>query len=239
MSMTLGIQLSLSGNSGAFNPLSLSPVAWYDPSDLFTLFSDSAATTAAVVNGPVGCMKDKSGLNRHMLQATAGARPILRQAGALYYLEFDGVDDLMDAAGIVATQPNVIYCANASTGFTAPVNISDGITTRQALVETSTGTLGMFAGLSVTTNTMITNNSVVFGATFNGVSSFGRANGVNSGSFDTSTNNLSGVRLGAFISGTAQWAGKLYGFLVTDDILTTRQTTDLDTYLGAKAGIIL
>jgi hypothetical protein len=36
----------------------------------------------------------------HATQATAAARPILRQDGALYYLEFDGVDDSLATASI-------------------------------------------------------------------------------------------------------------------------------------------
>jgi len=43
-----------------FNPLSLSPVVWYDPSDLSTLFQDSAGTIAGAVGMPVGLMLDKS-----------------------------------------------------------------------------------------------------------------------------------------------------------------------------------
>lgn len=52
--------------------------AWYDPSDLTTLFQDSAGTTpVTAVEQPVGLMKDKSGRNNHAFQATAGNRPTL------------------------------------------------------------------------------------------------------------------------------------------------------------------
>lgn len=40
---------------------SLNPILWYDPSDLSTLFQDSAGTTpVTAVNGPVGLILDKS-----------------------------------------------------------------------------------------------------------------------------------------------------------------------------------
>lgn len=64
---------------GAFSPLSLFTGGvnggWYDPSDLTTLWQDSARTTPVTASGqPVGCMDDKSGNGRHLLQATAAAR---------------------------------------------------------------------------------------------------------------------------------------------------------------------
>ena len=53
------------------------PGTWYDPSDLTTLFTDSAGTTP--VTGPnqtVGKMLDKSGRGNHATQATSTQRPI-------------------------------------------------------------------------------------------------------------------------------------------------------------------
>ncbi len=66
----------------AFSPLSLfsggAPGAWYDPSDLTTLFQDSAGTTpVTAVEQPVGRMLDKSGNGNHAFQATSASRPVL------------------------------------------------------------------------------------------------------------------------------------------------------------------
>ena len=65
-----------------FSPLSLfsggAPGAWYDPSDLTTLFQDSAGTTpVTAVEQPVGRMLDKSGYGNHAFQATSASRPVL------------------------------------------------------------------------------------------------------------------------------------------------------------------
>ncbi len=87
-----------------FSPLSLLPTAWYDPSDLSSMWQDSAGTIPAVVDSPVGKMNDKSGNGYHLLQATASKRPILRSAGGLYWLEFDGVDDFLGMAAGVFTR---------------------------------------------------------------------------------------------------------------------------------------
>jgi len=51
---------------------------WYDPSDLSTLFQDSAGTTpVTAVEQPVGLVLDKSGRGNHASQSTAAKRPVL------------------------------------------------------------------------------------------------------------------------------------------------------------------
>lgn len=69
---------------------------YWDIQDLTTIFSDSTGTTPAIVDGPVGYIADLSGLGNHLIQATSGLKPTLRQdANGKYYLEFDGVDDTL------------------------------------------------------------------------------------------------------------------------------------------------
>ena len=54
------------------------PGAWYDPSDLSTLFQDSAGTVpVTAVEQPVGRILDKSGRGNHATQATTTKRPVL------------------------------------------------------------------------------------------------------------------------------------------------------------------
>jgi len=54
------------------------PGAWYDPSDLSTLFQDSAGTTpVTAVEQPVGRILDKSGRGNHATQSTTTKRPVL------------------------------------------------------------------------------------------------------------------------------------------------------------------
>lgn len=76
--------------------------AWYDPSDLSTLYQDSAGTTPVTALGqPVGLMLDKSGRGNHASQPTATARPTLQaDASGRKYLQFDGVDDFLVTAAI-------------------------------------------------------------------------------------------------------------------------------------------
>ena len=91
--------------SGGFSPASLFAGgiagAWYDPSDLSTLFQDSAGTTPVTASGqPVGKMLDKSGNGNHATQATSAKRPTYTAGGGLHWLAFDGTDDAMATAAI-------------------------------------------------------------------------------------------------------------------------------------------
>jgi hypothetical protein len=72
--------------------------AWWDPSDLSTLFSDVDGTVPAVVDGNVVYMADKTGNGRYFV--TDGAGPILRLSGGVYYLEFGGSVDMFTDAGV-------------------------------------------------------------------------------------------------------------------------------------------
>jgi hypothetical protein len=77
--MLLGMRSTL---LSSFSPASLFAAGeqgvWYDPSDLTTLFQDSAGTTpVTAVEQPVGRMLDLSGRGNHATQSTSAARPVL------------------------------------------------------------------------------------------------------------------------------------------------------------------
>lgn len=74
--------------------------AWYDPSDISTLWKDTAGTDPVTTLGDaVARIDDKSGNGKHLLQSTSGSRPLWQQDGSgFYYLDFDGTDDFMTAS---------------------------------------------------------------------------------------------------------------------------------------------
>lgn len=81
--------------------------AWFDPSDLATLFQDIAGTLPVASDGdPVALMLDKSGNDNHATQPVAAARPTWRSNGNLAWLEFDGVDDQMELPAIPYSAPH-------------------------------------------------------------------------------------------------------------------------------------
>ena len=82
--MMLRLLVMLMAKSGVitFTPLSFfangEQGAWYDPSDLTTVFQDAAGTTpVTAAEQPVGRINDKSGRGNHATQTTATKRPVL------------------------------------------------------------------------------------------------------------------------------------------------------------------
>ena len=70
----------LSRRGATFSPASLFATgeqgAWYDPSDLSTLFQDDAGLTPVTAAGQsVGRINDKSGRGNHATQSNAAQRP--------------------------------------------------------------------------------------------------------------------------------------------------------------------
>lgn len=132
--MRLGINISLTGQSSGFGPASLFSAGqiggWYDPSDLNTLFQDSAGTTPVTAAGqPVGLMLDKSGRGNHATQTTAGSRPLYQIDGnGRPYLSFDGVDDFL-------VTPTITPGIDKSQVFVGLRKLSDAAT--GMVVETS------------------------------------------------------------------------------------------------------
>lgn len=79
---SLSLALTRAGFLSAFSPTSLfangEQGAWYDPSDMSTMFQDAAGTTpVTAVEQPVGRILDKSGRGNHATQTTATSRPVL------------------------------------------------------------------------------------------------------------------------------------------------------------------
>lgn len=76
---------------------------FFDISDLSTLFSDTARTTAAVVDGPVKGITDKSGKGHHMTWVS-GNTLTLRQSGSFYYLEASATNGVTSCS-VAMAQP--------------------------------------------------------------------------------------------------------------------------------------
>lgn len=98
MLLRVGTLISSSRATGegvaAWSPSALSPIAFWDFSDLSTMWQDTAGTTPVTTDGQtVARVDDKSGNGRHITQATALNCPTYRTSGGLHWLEFDGTND--------------------------------------------------------------------------------------------------------------------------------------------------
>ena len=128
------------------------PGAWYDPSDMSTLWQDSAGTTpVTAVEQPVGRLLDKSGRGNHALQATTTKRPVLSRR----------VNQMPSSSG-VGVAPWQIVAGNTSstsgTGVlpvvTAGASTLDGEPVNRVILSVAGGTTssdrsGMFLNMSV------------------------------------------------------------------------------------------
>ncbi len=91
--------LPSSGTAAPFDPLTLSPLVWLDPSD---------AATITLNGSNISQINDKSGNNRHYTQAVAINQPLYATGGSgingINAIQWDGNDTLIQA-GFVQAQP--------------------------------------------------------------------------------------------------------------------------------------
>jgi hypothetical protein len=112
------LDLFASGESGAF----------YDPSDMSTLFQDAAGTIPVTGPGdPVGQMLDKSGNGFHASQDVSASRPTYQTDGTLHWLEFDGVDDWLATGAMDLTHSSQASVVTGVEQLSRPAGISTAV----------------------------------------------------------------------------------------------------------------
>lgn len=111
-------------NSGHFSPAQLfatsEPGVWYDPSDLTTMFQDSAGITPVTAPAqPVGRILDKSGRGTHATQSTSASRPtygIVPATGRRNLLTFsEQFDNAAWTSTSITITANAVVAPNGTT----------------------------------------------------------------------------------------------------------------------------
>jgi YD repeat-containing protein len=237
------VNVTVSGVLGNWSPSILfgggAQGAWYDPSDLSSMWQDSAGTTAAAVNSPVGRINDKSGNGHHLTQSTSGKRPYLRQSGSLYYLDFDGVDDRLFSAAFSASfaQSNMT-ALGAKTDATGPDYLvvdstTDGSRNAIAISAFNPGQWIAWSGTDeVPLGSASTSAAQVVIATLNGSSTNGEVNGVSGSTGNGGTSAMNGISLGGRFSDNYFYDGRIYGLVVLDTPATGSDLAALRSWLG-------
>jgi len=141
-----------------------------------TCFQDTGATTPCISGDPVGYLQDLSGKGRHLLQGTSTLRPTLNQDGDGYwYLQFDGVDDLMESAtaSLAIVAPSLLICCvskdnESSLGFMAMTatstvyrRLSNNLSSSRASGNIRDAVNGNFTAASASTFFPITTKYIV------------------------------------------------------------------------------
>lgn len=109
--------------AAAWSPASLFAAgelgAWYDPSDLSSMFEDAAGTVPVTgVERPVGLLLDKSGRANHLSQSNAASRPVLRARYNLITQSENFGDGLWSKTGVTVTINTHVAPDGTTTGDT-------------------------------------------------------------------------------------------------------------------------
>lgn len=260
----LGLGVAASKVSGGFSPGGLftggSVGAWYDPSDISTLFQDSAGTIPVTADGdPVGKILDKSGNGKHLIQGTSASRPVYKIDGSTGkpYLWTNDSDAWMSVGGfdLSGTENATIFSGlmkDSSAAFAVFCELS-------ANSGANTGAFTLTAPISVATNLGFTSKGTVAqAATRSGVSDNISCNVVCIGNTGFSSpsnaeirvNNLATVSVVAdqgaskygnhtfylFRRGgtTAQFAGRMYQLIVIGKAASEAEIAETRAYIQSK-----
>jgi len=250
---SLRLGLSLTGGT-RFTPAALFTGAnggWWDPSDLSTMFQDSAGTTPVTANNdPVGKILDKSGNGNHLTQATAGKRPLYKTSGGLSWLEFDGVDDFLSIASMTVTDGSGLHSAGAAWYANAVAAVqsilnADGVARIAQVIRLNTttpectafnttpaGFTDTCAAVAATTLTVLTE---INAATTVEIFKDGSGNG-STAVTGTRKTGAGQYWMGSFDGVSWSFAGRIYGAVHLARQMTAAEHAKLVTYLGSKQG---
>ena len=230
--------------------------AWYDPSDLSTLFEEDG-TTPASVNGPVGKILDKSGNGNHLIQTTETKCPTLKLASGLYYLEFDGVDDGLQSAAVDFTGTNTMSV------FSGARKEADEVAVVAELSNNVGGSNGAFRIASISSNVWRYTSKGTSGVNANATGYTPPVTSVLTGLSDI-TNDVNTIRvdgvekasptanqgdgpygnwplnLGARNSGALlQLDGRVYGLIVRGALSNASEIASTESYIAGKTGVAI
>ncbi len=223
-----------------FDPGTLADlVAFYDPNDLDTVWQDTAATTPAIADDPVGRIDDISGNGNHLLQATAGKRPILRLSGGKYHIEFDGSDDFL-ADTFTLAQPFTRISALRQTWANNTYILDGGSPAASALYNGGGGNTYLYGGgFDCLVSAAPDDTWIVQSENWNGASSrIARDNGA------WDTGNAGGGAAGGFTIGADAGGGaasnvKCGRVVIVARVLDDAETADVRDWCADGSGIAL
>ena len=128
---------SKQGGGGYFNPLTLSPVVWFDSADTNTMFDSTTEGSIVAPGAAIARWEDKSGNARHATQGTVLNRPIRTESGqnGKNAVTFDGVNDRLtfDRVDMVATTLFLVIKRTSSSIYQTPLLVTQVSTTRTAI----------------------------------------------------------------------------------------------------------
>lgn len=225
-----------------FTPASLVTAAWFDPSDISTLFQDSAGTIPVTASGQsVGMMKDKSGNGNHVTQATVANQPIYTVDSSGAYLLFNGTSSYLFKTPFSAVAlpwdrltalQQISWTINHWIWFslTQSVGLTQNAATPQLRLESGTTTNALQnGGAALGSNVVVVERHIANASKL-------AVNGTYVGPVDAGAVAPTSLYLGSTTSVYANF--RFYGAVMGAQF-TTAQIANLQTWLGARCGITL
>lgn len=206
-------------------------IRWFFPHQ--ESYSDSAGTTAAVVDGVVGNVPDLTGTAADAIQSTEANKPLLKQDGAGWnYLQYDGSNDVLVSSTAVGSQPFSLVIAGALGGIATQNPFVGEAGSTNMLRGRDSRNWRLIWGTPLDLGTPDTSFHVLQGLV-NGASSELIVDGSSAGTGDAGSSSWSGgVELGRGGSSGFYLLGDLYWVGIWNKVLNSTEIGDLDTYLS-------
>lgn len=209
-----------------FDPLTLSPAVWFDPSD---------AASVTLNGGNVSQINDKSGNARHAAQGTAGNQPPYVTAGmnGKNIIQFTATNHLLGTSSYTVTQPHTMVVVIKMNDLTG----SPAVLYTQPDTEIATQpNWRIYAGTTATSSITADTSAHAMGFVVNGASSSIIMDGVTVQSGLSVGSNGQTTQL--FIGRSGSRSAKAdYGEIFDiPGVLSGASLTNLFAYLKAKWG---
>lgn len=244
------------GGGQPWSPADLPGVtAFYDPSDLSTMYQDADGTIpVTATEQPVGLMLDKSPNGNHATQSVSARRPVYRTAGGLHWLGFDGVDDRLlipnTTDGALSSDNTAVFGVQPDDGANFPYllggNAASGFGmiffAEKEVIRVYTATKeGLVAG---TGTTVFTNTSFIYSAGWSRTT--GRLRGwVNqvlevdvTGTPADKTESAT-YALGGGGDTSLLLKGRIYGGVISDIQLSDADRQAVESFMAQRSGVAL
>lgn len=220
-----------------------SPAGWW-ASDV-GLEQTSGGALATATNDPVGRWLDQSGNARHLLQTTAGAKPLLQlnQISGKPCLRFDGTDDTLKAL-FTLDVPFQVFFALKQISWSADDYLVGGGTGDNFAVSQHTATpkLGLYNG----TATGGDNSDLAVGSwgllevnapngTPNGSLRVNQGTGTSSGAFVSAARG--GLNIGSHVAGVGFGNWDIAEIILYTSVLSGAALTAVYAYLSGRYGL--
>ena len=218
---------------------------WLDAADTSTLYDATAGGSLVTTDGAaVARWQDKSGNNRHLTQATASARPLLKTSvrNGRNALLFDGVDDFISRSTVVQNSQSytmfvVLKTENTSVTRTVAFNGNGGGSGYSMYQGTSKRNL-LYGGKNAWADGNISINWETWSASCNSSTNSTTffVNGATQLSLSATPNVPNGITC---VSEAPPYSfpGYISEFIMYNTALTTTQRQAVETYLNSKWAI--